>query len=147
MRLPPRLALVIRRTLVTVGVAGSLVVGAVTVRAAAAWTASAAPMEAPPISASDLAGKLSDEQARSAALELQIVDLTTRTTDLATALDSATQRIGTDSTAAKTLRAQLAAAQKKLTAVMKALKAASTTPKTTTSNPTTAPTRPPGGDD
>jgi flagellar hook-basal body complex protein FliE len=147
MRLPPRLALVIRRTLVTVGVAGSLVVGAVTVRAAAAWTASAAPLEAPPISASDLAGKLSDEQARSAALELQIVDLTTRTTDLATALDNATQRIGTDSTAAKTLRAQLATAQKKLAAVMKALKAASTSTTPRTTAPTPPPAGPPGGDD
>ena len=51
MKLPPRLALVLRRTFVTAGVIGSLVLGAVTVRAAAAWTASAAPLEAPPISA------------------------------------------------------------------------------------------------
>ena len=46
------------------------------------WTASAAPLEAPPISASDIAARLSDASARSAALEQQIVDLTTQTDDL-----------------------------------------------------------------
>ena len=142
----PRLALALRRTLVTFGVVGSLVLGAVTVRAAAAWTASAAPLDAPPVSVTDLAQKLNDEQARSAALELQLVDLTSRTTELSKALDTATQRIGTDASAAKSLRAQLTTAQKKLAALMKALKTPATQPRTTTPNPTPTPTHEPVDD-
>jgi hypothetical protein len=145
----PRIALAFRRTIVTAGVVGSLVLGAVTVRAAAAWTASAAPLDAPPVSVTDLAQRLSDEQARSEALEVQLVDLTSRTTELATALDAATQRIGTDTNVAKSLRAQLTTAQKKLAALMKALKAPARTTTTTAPRPTAtpAPTREPGGDD
>lgn len=137
--LPPRLALLFRRTLVTAGVVGSLVVGAATVSAAAAWTANAAPMESPPLSASDIAARLVDASARSAALEQQIVDLTSRTSDLAQALAAANKRVGTDATTAKTLRAQLAAAQRKLAALTKALKAApprAQSPTTAGSTPT-----------
>jgi septal ring factor EnvC (AmiA/AmiB activator) len=148
MKLPPRLALALRRTLVTAGVAGSILVGAVTVRAAAAWTASAAPMESPPVTASELSTRLSDAVARSAALDTQIADLTTRTADLAQALASADKRVGADSSTARSLRAQLAAAQKKLAALSKALKSSSTIPKGATA-PTPAPTPTPArhGDD
>lgn len=141
MRLPPRLALALRRTIVTAGVASSLVLGAVTVRAAAAWTASVAPLDAPPISATDISSRLADASAQSAALEQQIVDLTARTTELSQALAAADKRVGTDSTTAKTLRAQLAAAQKKLAALSKALSGSST--KSKTSKPAPTPTPPP----
>jgi 16S rRNA G1207 methylase RsmC len=137
MKLPPRLALALRRSFVTAGVIGSLVIGAVTVRAAAAWTASAAPLESPPTSVSDISTRLVDVSARSAALEQQIVDLTARTADLAQALAAADKRVGTDSATAKTLRAQLAAAQKKLAALSKSLSGNSTKPKT---KPASAPT-------
>lgn len=153
MKLPPRVGLVLRRAIVTSGVVASLVLGAVTVRAAAAWTASAAPLDAPPVSVTDLTQRLSDEQARSETLELQLVDLTTRTTELSTALDAATKRIGTDSSAAKSLRAQLATAQKKLAALMKSLKTSPRTSSTSAPRPTAAPTptprptREPGDDD
>jgi septal ring factor EnvC (AmiA/AmiB activator) len=120
--MPPRLALVLRRTFVTAGVLGTLVLGAATVRAAAIWTASAAPMEAPPISPADIAARLNDAAARSAALDQQIADLTKQTMDLATALAKAEKRIGTDSTTARALRAELAAAEKKLAALSRALK-------------------------
>jgi len=149
MKPPPFLAIALRRTLVTVGVAGSLIVGAVTVQAAAAWTASSAPLTAAPVSTADLITLLTDEQARTAALEQQIADLTARTTGLASALDSASKRVVTDSGTAKVLRAQLAAAQKKLAAVTQALQAANLAPASGASGaaPPPAPANGPGGDD
>jgi uncharacterized protein involved in exopolysaccharide biosynthesis len=147
MKLPPGLVLAFRRTLVTAGVAGSILVGAMTVRAAAVWTASAAPLEKPPITAGEISAQLNDAAARSAALEAQIADLTTRTADLAQALADANKRVGTDSSTARSLRAQLAAAQKKLTALSKALGTPTAVPKSTAPAPapTPAPTQP--GDD
>ncbi len=140
MKLPPRLSIALRRACVTLGVVASLVLGAVTVRAAAAWTASAAPMDAPPISASEIYGRLADASIRSAALEQQIVDLTARTADLATALAATNKRVGTDTATARTLRKQLAAAQKKLAALTRALNAPTPAQGRSAPTPTSMPT-------
>ena len=74
------------------------------------------------------------------ALEQQIVDLTARTADLATALAATNDRVGTDTATARTLRKQLAAAQKKLAALTRALN--SPTPAQGGSTPIAAPTHP-----
>jgi septal ring factor EnvC (AmiA/AmiB activator) len=108
---------VVRRAMVIVAVVLSLTVGAMAVQAAAVWTESSAPLTVAPVSASTLVQRLSDEQARAAALEDQISALTEQTSQLTAALRTATDRIARDATTAKTLRDKLAAAKKKLSAL------------------------------
>ena len=106
-----------RRGMVIVAVVLSLTVGAMAVQAAAVWTESSAPLTVAPVSASTLVQRLSDEQARAAALEDQISALTEQTAQLTAALRTATDRIARDAKNAKTLRDKLAAAKRKLTAL------------------------------
>lgn len=115
--------LVIRRGLVTGGVLGSLVLGLFTIHAAAAWTASSAPLPPPPMSAEQLQARLSDEQARSAALTLELDQLRAQTSQVGAALKAAQGRITTDDATATKLRAQLAAAQAKIASILAAARA------------------------
>lgn len=115
--------LVIRRGLVTAGVLGSLVVGLFTIHAAAAWTASSAPLPPPPMSAEQLQARLADEQARSAALTLELDQLRAQTSQVGAALKAAQGRITTDDATATKLRAQLAAAQAKIASILAAARA------------------------
>lgn len=117
-------ALITRRTLVTVGVAVALVTGILTIRAAAAWTAASAPLEVTPASLEQLRAALAAEQDRSQALQQQLDLLTSGSAELSAALEEARARIGTDSDTAATLRASLAEAQKKLGALEASLAAA-----------------------
>lgn len=116
--------LAIRRTIVVAAVVLSLALGGVAVRAAAAWTAASAPLEAPPVSADTLGQQLADEQQRSAALEAQLAGLMNQSNDLSDALQAARDRATSDSRTAKSLQAQLAAAQKKLAALEQAARRA-----------------------
>lgn len=116
--------LVIRRGLVTAGVLGSLVLGLVTIRAAAAWTASSAPLPPPPMSAEQLQARLADEQSRSAALTQELDQLRAQTAQVGAALKAAQSRITTDDATAAKLRAQLSAAQAKIAAILAAARAA-----------------------
>jgi peptidoglycan hydrolase CwlO-like protein len=119
-----RLVLAFRRVLVTTGVVLSILVGALTIQAAGAWTAESAPLTVAPISAADIQARLDDERARSAALEQQIARLDSQSTALAQALTTARDRMVTDTSTAGALQAKLDAAQKRLVALNKALKAA-----------------------
>jgi DNA repair exonuclease SbcCD ATPase subunit len=143
----------IRHAAVIAGIVTAIVLGALSVRAAAAWTASSATLASAPVSVETLQAKLSDEQARSAALEEQLGALTARSGELSSALSTAQDRIGADTAAASDLRSKLAEAQKKLAALAATMKAASvrrtvvTTvvgPSTTTPAPAGAPA---GGSD
>jgi len=155
---------VARRAAVTVGVVGSLGLGAATIDAAAHWTAAAAPMQAPSVSAESLASQLASEQVRGTDLESRLQAAISQTSQLQTALDTANARITTDGSTATALRAQIAAAETKLAALNKqaaaaaaALKAATirhtvvtTTVRPTTTNATTGASGAPasgGGDD
>ena len=62
------LQLLTRRALVVAGVVVSLVVGAASIQAAAAWTAASAPLNDPPASLASLQASLEQERARSLAL-------------------------------------------------------------------------------
>lgn len=106
-----------RRLMIVVAVVFSLTVGAMAVEAAAVWTESSAPLTVAPVSASSLVQQLTDEQTRAAALEQQINALTDQTGQLTAALKDANARIVQDARTAKTLRDQLAAAKKKLSAL------------------------------
>ena len=113
-----------RRGAIILGVAASLLLGAVSIRAAAAWTAAAAPLAVSPTSAGTLANQLVNEQARSAALQAQLQDLAARASELSTALAAAQGRIATDASSAARLRTRLVASQKKLDALQRSLRAA-----------------------
>ena len=116
--------LIARRTAVVLGVTASLLLGVVSIRAAAAWTAASAPLASVPVSVASLTDELAAEQARSAALQAQLDDLAGRSTELTGALEAAQGRMTTDAATAKDLRARLAAATKKLAALTQSLKQA-----------------------
>jgi hypothetical protein len=106
-----------RRTLVTVGVALSLVVGLASIQVAAALTAAAAPPPAPPISLDTLKTALAAEQARGADLQAQLDELNGLTASLSAALKDTSSQVGTEGLTAKQLAARLKTAQGKLAAV------------------------------
>lgn len=107
-------SLFVRRLATTVGVVLVIVLALGAIRAAAAWTASAAPLPVAPVSATELRARLVDEQARSAALLDQLATLDGRSRDLASALEQASARITADADHAKDLAAQLQSAKRKL---------------------------------
>jgi len=132
-------ALTARRLLVVAGMAASITLGALTINAAAAWTASSAPLAAP-VSVTDVSAKLAQEEARSAALERQIAGLNTRTAELTQALDTAQQHVASGTAAAISLQTKLAAAQHRLAALTKALRAGAAARVTTAPAPVSAAT-------
>jgi peptidoglycan hydrolase CwlO-like protein len=103
-----------RRTAVTIGVVGSLGLGAATINAASQWTAAAAQPTSAPVSAETLATQLADEEARGTDLQARLEAALAQTAQLQAALDAANAQIGTDGKTARALQAQIAAAQKKL---------------------------------
>lgn len=106
--------LLFRRIATVIGVVLVLVLVLATIRAAAAWTASAAPLPVAPVSAAELRARLADEQARAGALLEQLATLDARSLDLETALEQASARIASDADHAKDLAGQLKAAKVKL---------------------------------
>lgn len=128
----------LRRLLVTVGVAGSLLVAGLTIRTASLWAASQAPLSVAPVSVDSVEQALEQERSRSAALEAQLSELEASTTDLTAALGAAQDRVNADEQTAEDLRASLTAAQEKLTKLEAALKAAAAKRSTTTTRTTTS---------
>lgn len=104
----------IRRVAVVAGVAASLVVGVATIRAASAWTAASAPLDAMPVSAASLQSRVETEQARSASLEAQLKALTDRAVQLTSALETARAQASADGRHAADLQARLDASQARL---------------------------------
>lgn len=117
-------SLTVRRALTAFGVALSLVLGVVTIRAAGAWTAASAPLTTIPATAGDVRAALEQERARSAALSDQLDRLTTSTSDLEAALAAAEARIAQDAADGDALRASLAAARDRLAQLEASLQAA-----------------------
>jgi len=113
-----------RRILTVVAVVASLLVGLGAIRAAAAWTASAAPLDVAPVSAESLQARLANESARSQALVDRLTELTAHTEELTVALAAAEARIGSDAEDAAQLTKDLAAARKKLAALEKSIREA-----------------------
>jgi len=132
-----------RRLLVTLGVAGSLLLAGMTVRAASLWTATQAPLSVAPVSVESLQSALDQERARSADLQRQLASLQSSTGQLSSALSEAQARAGQDQSTAEQLRASLAAAQDKLTKLQASLAAAAK--QSTRSGGTTGTTTSTGG--
>ena len=129
--------LLARRAAVIVGVAASLLLGVVSIRAAASWTATSAPPSAP-ITVASLTDQLSGEQARTTALQAQLDELVARSAELATALEAARGRIAADASAARDLRARLAEARTKLAVLSRTLARPATAPQAVLAAPAAA---------
>lgn len=111
------LRLALRRAAVIAAVAGSLLLGAATIRAAGQWTASEAPLAAPPVTVESVQGQLAAERERSAALTEQLAAIAGQAGDLQAALDTANGQIATDAQTAKALRDRIAASRERLSAL------------------------------
>ena len=135
----------LRRLLVTIGVAGSLLVAGLTIRTASLWAASQAPLSVAPVSVESLQLTLEQDRSRSSALEAQLKELEASTTDLVAALEAAQGQVGADEQIAEDLRGSLKAAQDKLAKLEAALKAAAAKRATVTTRTTTT-TSPSHGD-
>jgi septal ring factor EnvC (AmiA/AmiB activator) len=114
----------LRRSLTVAGALAALVLGFAAIQAAAAWTASAAPLSVTPTSATSIESKLADEQTRSADLQAQLGDLSGNAEQLATALAAAQARIDADAKHAAELEKDLQTAKKKLAALQQSIRAA-----------------------
>jgi peptidoglycan hydrolase CwlO-like protein len=121
----------VRRTLTLAGAIAAVILGLAAIQAAAAWTASAAPLAVTPTSVTSIETRLVEEQARSKDLEAQLRSITGQTDEMTAALQAAQERIVADAKQADDLAKDLAAATKKLKALEASIrKAAATRTKT-----------------
>ena len=116
--------MVVRRSLVVLGVIASLLVGLVSVRVAADLTAAAAPPIAPPVSLATLQDQLVAERARADALRSELDQLLGVTGDLSGAIGATSDQVATDDLTADQLRKRLADADAKLRRLKKLLASA-----------------------
>lgn len=114
----------LRHPLVVLGVVLSVLAGAATIRAAAAWTAASSPLAVKPPSVEQLQTDLAAEQARSVDLQLQLGQLAAGSRDMVMALETARSRIASDAEEARTLQDSLAAAKDKLTTLERTIQQA-----------------------
>jgi len=113
-----------RRWLVVGGVVLSLLLGALSIEAAAAWARASAPPPAPAVTVESLQAQLEAEHLRSAALLEQLTAIGRQSRQLADGLTAARERIGTDLAAADAMRAELAAAKQQLADLKRQMAAA-----------------------
>ncbi len=99
---------------VLVGVVAAIALGAVSIRAAAAWTEASAPLTVAPVPVQTLESKIAEELARSEALREDLANLSAETDTLRAALDSADTQVGADAGTAAELEAKLAEARTRL---------------------------------
>ncbi len=107
----------VRRSVVVLGVAASLLLGLTSIRVAADLAAAAAPPPAPPISLQTLKAQLTAEQDRATGLEQQLADLLDVTGQLTEALDATQTQVVDDGLTAAELQDRLKAAKTKLAVV------------------------------
>jgi hypothetical protein len=106
-------SLTLRRSLVVLTTVASIFGGAVAIRAAAGWTATTAPLAAPPDPGA-LVAKLNDEKARADAITQELSQVVDRAAQLQSALGAAQAKAATGAESAAALAAQLAVAQQRL---------------------------------
>lgn len=126
----------LRRPFVVLGVVLSILVGAATIRAAAAWTAENSPLVERAPSVQGLEAALAVERARSVALRTQLDELTTGSADLSAALDVARDRIEADAAQAAELQASLETARTKLAVLEASIREARVSSAATAAAPT-----------
>ena len=119
-----RTAIVVRRSTTLVAVIFVVALGFLAIRVAAAWTASAAPLEVAPVSVETLQAQLDAERSRSAQLSSELHHLMSQSVELNAALDAAGAQIAEDADHAGDLSKDLVAAKKKLRSLEKSIRAA-----------------------
>ena len=119
-----RTAIVVRRSTTLVAVILIVALGFLAIRVAAAWTASAAPLEVAPVSVETLRSQLDAERTHSAQLSSELRRLTSQSAELNAALDAADAQIAKDADHAGELSKDLATAKKKLRSLEKSIRAA-----------------------
>ncbi|MDP9467356.1 MAG: hypothetical protein M3P32_01260 [Chloroflexota bacterium] len=124
--------LTLRRSLVVLATVASIFGGAVAIRAAAGWTASAAPLAAP-VDPATLVAQLQNEKARADAITQELSQVVERAAELQSALAAAEGKADSDAKAASGLAAQLAAAQKRLATLEQQMKVQGSSPSGTSS--------------
>lgn len=144
----------LRRSLTVVAVVAALILGGLSIKVAAAWTAASAPLAVAPVSLGDLEASLEAERARSAELQLELTTLQSRSEQLASALEQAVARVAADREGAAavaermaeanarlaTLDVEIARAERSLAATLaKARSAAAAAAAPPTTRPTAAP--------
>jgi hypothetical protein len=116
--------LALRRLLVAVAVVGSLLLGAATIHAAGDWTASQAPLDAPPVTVESLQGRFAAEEARGADLRARLEAVTAQAAEVQAALDAAGTQVAKDEATARALQKRIARARTQLTALNQRIAAA-----------------------
>ena len=119
--------LLLRRALLVLVAAGSLVVGGVVIRIAGDYTATAAPLTERPVSAEQITAEIDAERAAARTLRGRLTDVGDQITDLRGALDAMHERTGAEADAATRLAAELDAAEAKLAELERTLAASSVT--------------------
>jgi uncharacterized membrane-anchored protein YhcB (DUF1043 family) len=137
-------SLTLRRSLVILATVASLFAGAVAIHAAAGWTASLAPLTAPPDPAA-LVAKLQDEKARADAVAQELLQVVNRAAELQDALTAARKKAAADARSAAGLAAQLASAQARLATLERQLAAQGSSTPASAAAPGAAGTAPPAG--
>jgi len=145
-----RSALVARRGTTLVAILVAVGIGLFAIRVAATWAADSAPLTVSPVSVETLHGQLEAERARSEQLLAELGRLSSQSSELGTALDTANGRIAADSEHAADLAKDLDAAQKKLAKlekeIRKARAALADQPATTVTTVRTVATQASGGE-
>jgi hypothetical protein len=106
--------MVVRRTLVVLGVIASLLVGLVSIRIAADLTAAAAAPTVAPVSLESLQAQLFAEREAAMALRAELDDLLAATGELSTAIGATSDQVSADGLTADQLRKRLSDAEAKL---------------------------------
>jgi chromosome segregation ATPase len=119
-----RTALVARRSTTLVAVILVVALGFLAIRVAAAWTASAAPLEVAPVSVETLQAQLDAERSHSAQLSSELHRLMSQSAELNAALEAAGTQIAKDADHADELSTDLATAKKKLRSLEKSIREA-----------------------
>lgn len=141
-------SLSLRRSIVVLVAVASLFGGAAVIRAAAGWTADAAPLSDQPPDPAALVNQLRNEQAYAGALADQLSEVTSQASELQGALEAAQAKAKGDAASGDALAVQLAAAQARLETLEKQLAAAAAAPPpvVTVAAPATAATGTGGGE-
>jgi peptidoglycan hydrolase CwlO-like protein len=141
-------SLSLRRSIVVLVAIASLFGGAAVIRAAAGWTAEAAPLSDEPPDPVTLVSQLRAEQAHAGLLADQLTEVTSQANELKAALEAAQAKAQGDAASADELAAQLASAQARLASLEKQLAkaAAAPPPVVTVSAPTSTATSTGGGE-
>ena len=116
--------IVVRRSVVAIGLLVTILAAVATMRGAALWAATSAVLDEPPVAVAELQRALADEQARSAGLTAELDQLEAAASRMADALAAAEGQMVEDQATADDLRASLEAAQVRLAKVEAALAAA-----------------------